>query len=121
RFRPLAFLRIKGGGFVESPRCTSLEGGFSLWKEYVAQARAMIAELPAGRALSLCYEEVLENPHQHLRRSADFCGLAVTDSQLGQVVGSIAADRANSYISDSELARFASERRAELGEFDYNA
>src|SRR4051812_15792503 len=46
RYRSLVFLRPKGGGFVESPRCAFLDGGFSLWREYTAEARAMIEQLP---------------------------------------------------------------------------
>ncbi len=119
RYRSLVFLRPKGGGFVESCRCTSLDGGFSLWKEYTAQARAMIAQLPGDRSLSLRYEEVLENPLKYLRESADFCGLDVSDRRLHEVVAGIKADRANSYASDPELRQFALDHSAELGERGY--
>ncbi|MBR1120186.1 sulfotransferase [Bradyrhizobium lablabi] len=121
RLRRIAFVRLKGGGFVESPRCTELAGGFSLWQEYVTQARWMLAQLPPERALALRYEDVLDDPRRYLRQSADFCGLEVSDKRLEEVVGGIRADRANSYMSDSELGHFANGHRAELGEFGYSA
>jgi hypothetical protein len=119
RYRPLVFLRPKGGGFVESPRCVFLDGGFSLWQEYTAQARAMIEQLPAERSLALRYEDVLENPSEHLRVSADFCGLEVSDQRLREVVAGIKADRANPYASDPELRQFALDHSAELQERGY--
>ncbi len=119
RYQALTFLRPKGGGFVESPRCTFLDGGFSLWREYTAQARAMIEQLPSDRALSLRYEDVLENPLGYLRQSADFCGLDVSDKRLREVIAGIRADRANSYMSNPELRQFAFDHRAELGERGY--
>jgi hypothetical protein len=119
RYRSLFFLRPKGGGFVESPRCTLLDGGFSLWNEYTAQARAMIEQLPAGRSLVLRYEDVLQDPVKYLRDSADFCELDVSDRRLREVIASIKADRANSYASDPELRQFALDHRAELDERGY--
>lgn len=119
KYRSLVFLRPKGGGFVESPRCTSLDGGFSLWKEYTAQAKGMIERLPSGRSLALRYEDVLEKPLQHLRESADFCGLDVSDRRLREVVAGIRAERANSFASDPELLQFALDHRAELSERGY--
>jgi hypothetical protein len=120
RYRPLVFLRPKGGGFVESPRCTFLDGGFSLWKEYTAQARAMIAQLPNDRSLALRYEDVLENPLKYLRESADFCDLDISDKRLREVIAGIKADRANSYTSDPELRQFAVDHRLELSERGYS-
>jgi hypothetical protein len=121
RYRPLVFLRPKGGGFGASPRCAFLDGGFSLWKEYVAQARTMIEQLPANRSLALRYEYVLDNPLKCLRESAEFCGLNVSDQRLQEVVAGIKADRANSYMSDAGLREFALDHGAELGEYGYKA
>jgi hypothetical protein len=119
RYRSLVFLRPKGGGFVESPRCTFLDGGFSLWKEYSAQARSMIEQLPGNRSLALRYEEVLENPLKFVRDSAEFCGLEASDSRLREVVATIKADRANSYASDPELRQFALDHAVELAALHY--
>jgi hypothetical protein len=119
RYRALVFLRPKGGGFVESPRCTLLEGGFSLWKEYTAQASAMIDQLPKGRSLALRYEDILEDPLKHMRASADFCELEVSDRRLREVVRGIRADRAKLFLSDPELRQFALNHGDELAERGY--
>jgi hypothetical protein len=119
RYRSLVFLRPKGGGFVESPRCTFLDGGFSLWKEYTAQARAVIEQLPDGRSLALRYEDVLQDPLKYLRDSVDFCGLDVSDQRLREVIAGIKGERANSYSSDPELRQFALDHSAELSERGY--
>ena len=119
RYRSLVFLRPKGGGFVESPRCAFLDGGFSLWREYTAQARAAIEQLPGDRTLALRYEDVLHDPMKYLRQSAAFCGLEPTEGRLTEVVAGIKAERANSYASDFELRQFAADHRAELGERGY--
>jgi hypothetical protein len=121
RYRPFMFLRPKGGGFGESPRCALLDGGFSLWKEYVAQARAMIERLPPDRSLALRYEDVLESPLKYLRETAEFCGLNVSDQRLQEVVAGIKADRANSYMSAADLRQFAVDHGTELSEYGYKA
>ena len=114
KYRSIHFVRPKRGGFTASPRCTSLKGGFSLWKEYTDRARQMVAQLPADRALTLRYEDFLAEPVKYLRASAEFCGLEASDSTIRNVAASIRAERSCSYLSDPELRRFADEHHAEL-------
>jgi Sulfotransferase family len=120
RVPALSFLRQSEDGFVGSPRCASLDGGFSLWSAYVNQARKMLEALPSDRVLALRYEDVLADPETHLRSSAKFCGLDVPDEKLRKVVASIRPDRARSYLSNAELRKFALDHQAELGRFGYN-
>src|SRR5207302_9249377 len=49
RYPALSFLRQSEDSFVDSPRCLSLDGGFSLWSAYVSQARRMLKMLPVDR------------------------------------------------------------------------
>jgi hypothetical protein len=119
KYRAVAFLRPKLGGFVDSPRCASLEGGFELWKEYVDQGRAALARLPKDRVLTLSYEQLLEDPVAHLRASAAFCGLYPEESRCKQVAASIRSERARSYRSDPKIERFAIEQRANLAQRGY--
>lgn len=119
RYRSLFFVRPKGGGFVESPRCTALEGGLSLWQEYTAQAGLMMRQLPGERVLELRYEAMLEQPMKYLRASAEFCGLDASDQRLREVIAGVRADRANSFSSDPALRQFAVDHRAELAERGY--
>ncbi len=104
------FVRLRRSGFAHSPRCLVLEDGFALWEEYTSQADAVMAQLPAGRALALRYEDVLDNPLKWLGETAAFCGLQVSNTQLASAVKNIRADRAKAYESDSELANFAAKR-----------
>jgi hypothetical protein len=119
-YRSLVFLRPMIGGFIDSPRCASLEGGFALWKEYVDQGRTVIRQLPEDRVLALRYEQMLEDPITYLRASARFCGLDTAESRLKALVADIKFDRAARYRSDPELRQFAFEHKAELSERGYD-
>jgi hypothetical protein len=114
------FLRPRRSGFAHSPRCLVLEDGFGLWEEYTSQAAAMIAQLPADRALALRYEDVLENPVKWLGESAAFCGLKVSETQLDSAVRKIRGDRAKAYETDAELANFAAKRADALSARGYS-
>ena len=119
KYRPFVVLRPKRGGFIESPRCASLEGGFSLWQEYTDQATEMMRQLPTYRVFKLRYEKVLEDPVLHLRESAEFCGLDVTDHRLEALTAGINIDRAYSYLNNSELQEFTSNHQSVLADRGY--
>lgn len=119
KYSPIVSLRPKRGGFIESPRCASLEGGFSLWQEYTDQATEMMQQLPNRRVLKLRYEQVLEDPVTHLRASAEFCGLNVSNQKLEALTAGINTDRAYSYRGNPELREFAYNHRFALAERDY--
>ena len=114
KYKWLLPLRPKKGGFIESPRCASLEGGFSLWEEYMQQVEAVIKKLPEQRVLNLTYENVLEYPVSSLRQSAEFCGLDVTTKELEMATVAINSSRAYSYLNDTDLKAFADEHHVEL-------
>lgn len=119
RYRPIVFLRPKWGGFIESPRCASLEGGFSLWQEYTNQATDVIQKLPNHRVLKLRFEQLLDNPALHLRTSAEFCGLDVSNQKLEALSAGINSSRAYCYLNDSELRGFARDNQFALAERGY--
>lgn len=109
----------KRGGFIESPRCATLEGGFSLWKEYTDQANEYIRELPEDRLLRLRYEEILENPIPIIRLTVEFCGLEVADSTIEIVGKEINKSRAYSFRNDEKLLNFALNHSYDLIERGY--
>ena len=119
KYRKMISVHPKQGGFTDSPRCISLEGGFSLWQEYMQQAAQVMQQLPGERVLKLRYEQVLEAPVQHLQTSADFCGLNVANQQLQALVTGVNADRAYSYQNNPELKEFARQHRSALAERNY--
>ena len=114
------FLRLRRSGFAHSPRCLVLEDGFTLWEEYTSQADAVMAQLPASRALALRYEDVLDDPLKWLGETAAFCDLEVSKTQLENAVKNIRVDRAKAYESDADLASFAAKRAAALGARGYS-
>jgi hypothetical protein len=114
------FLRPRRSGFAHSPRCLVLEDGFALWEEYTSQTDAVMAQLPAERALALRYEEVLDNPLKWLGETAAFCGLEVSKTQLESAVKNIRVDRAKAYEADVELTSFAAKRSAALSARGYS-
>ncbi|MEQ1485985.1 sulfotransferase, partial [Methyloglobulus sp.] len=103
KLQKLAPFRPKREGFLDSPRCLSLKGGFSLWQEYVDQSAKVTQHLGENRVLKLKYEEVLENPVLHLRMCAEFCEFDVSDQKLESLTASIDSSRAYSYRNDPEL------------------
>lgn len=119
KYKIITPFRPKKGGFIESPRCASLEGGFTLWQEYTDQARELMQQLPDQRALKLRYEHVLEDPITHLRASAEFCGLHVSSQRLEAVTAGINKSRAYSYLNDPDLQDFARTHQAALADRGY--
>jgi hypothetical protein len=115
--KPLYCFKRKRGGFVDTLRCDTLEGGFSLWEEYLNEARRHVENLGA-RAMSLKYEDFLENPVTTLAPLARFCGLSVSDEEVARVAGSVKKGRSYSYRDKPELKAFAdqvADRLASLG------
>lgn len=115
--KPLYWFKRKRGGFIDTLRCDTLEGGFSLWEEYLNEARRHVENLGA-RAMSLKYEDFVENPVTTLAPLAGFCGLSVSDEEVARVAGSVKKERAYSYRGKPELKAFAdqvADRLASLG------
>ena len=119
KYRPFVSLYPKQGGFIESPRCASLEGGFSLWQEYVKQATKTMLQLQNHQVLKLRYEHVLEDPITHLRTSAEFCGLDAPNQKLEALTTGINVSRAHYYLNDPKLREFAHNHQVALADRGY--
>lgn len=119
KYKWLLPLRPKKGGFIESPRCASLEGGFSLWEEYMQQAVDVMQQISDHRLLKLCYEEILEDPVLHLRSCVEFCGMEVSNQSLEAVTVGINASRAYSYQNERILRDFVTEYKPSLEYWGY--
>ena len=105
-----AFYRVrpKRGGFTDSIRCASLEGAFSLWEEYLKEAKKHVIAIGPG-ALELKYEDLVSEPYELLRQLADFCDLEVSDRDIQRVSVMMKKDRAYAYKESPELVAFAEE------------
>ena len=119
RFRQLAWFHPKRGGFSDSPRCLSLEGGFSLWEAYQNQARDILQGISKEQILQIRYEDFLKEPEVLLTEACKFCALPVNADKLRKVTGSINYSRALSYRNNEELRNFATHQRERLDKWRY--
>lgn len=105
--------KLQRAGFKGSARCLTVEGGFSLWEEYVAEAERALTQT-ANPRLVIRYEDFLADPASHLPRLAQFCGIESSADVVTQAVAKIKVDpaRANAFTADPVLARFHARVRA---------
>lgn len=113
-------LAPKRGGFGDQPRCRSLEGGFSLWEEYVLRARRHVEAL-GDQALELRYEDLVAEPRPRLREVLAFCGLDVDTERIDEAMSRLDAQRAGAWREDDRLCRFAGEVAQRLKTLGYDA
>lgn len=89
-----------------TPRCASLDGGFSLWEEYMRCATNNVKNLK-NQVIEVKYEDFLSNPYMWLERLTDLCELSVSVSDLRSVAEGVRKDRAFAYLKDEQLSCFA--------------
>jgi hypothetical protein len=120
KVKSMYWLVPKRGGFSDSPRSLSLEGAFSLWENYQAEAEKQLDTLPAEKVFRVRYEELLAEPQKNLTLAAAFCGLKTTGEKVDKVTGSVNSSRAYSYKKAPELKHFAEERGDRLKFWGYD-
>jgi hypothetical protein len=104
----LYWLHLKRNRFTETPRVSSLQGGFSLWETYLVQARTQIGQL-GSKALEVRYEDFLAEPTVQLASLARFCNLDVDKEAIATCIDKVQADRAYAYRQSQTLQEFADE------------
>lgn len=98
---------------VNSPRCLSLEGAFSLWEEYVDFEDLWIDKLKLN-VLTFRYEDFLNTPREILESILHHLGLTSRSSiNVDEVISDINADRKFAFKSNSELVEFYESVREE--------
>ena len=97
----------------DSMRCSSLEGGFSLWEEHIEEARRHVAAMGVD-AFEICYEDFIADPVAHLEKMAIFCNLQPEEEQLNRVAKRINRNRINAFLDNPELTAFAQSVSARL-------
>lgn len=118
KFRRYYSLWLRGGWFADAPLCATLDGGLSLWAKYMERARVHVERL-GEQALSLRYEDLMEQPEFVLGRLVEFCGLDVTSAQLAAVRQLLDPARAYAYRDSALLVDTALDKRALLERFGY--
>jgi len=112
-------VRPSRANFTSSARCSTLEGGFGLWEEYMVAAQEVKGER-SDNYLELRYEDMLEDPAPHLARAAQFCGLAAEHSSIVKLVAGIRADRGYAFAGTDEAVDFARGVSARLLPYGYS-
>jgi len=93
-------------GFKGAVRCMSMEGSFTLWEEYVAQAEETLGKIGNSRII-VKYEDFLADPKRHLVDLCRFCAIEeASETMMDEVVKGINIDRSRAFLSDPELMSF---------------
>ena len=99
--------RLARAGFKGSARCLTLEGGFSLWEDYVERAESILARVSNPTQI-IRYESFLSDPVKPLAELAQFCGVASGDAAVRGAIERVGVNsgRANAYAADAEVRDF---------------
>jgi len=116
----VGWLRLQQVRLGDTFRCTSLEGGLSLWEEYLQKARAHVSSLQ-DRAIELRYETLLAEPYGIVKDLVHFCDLPVNEQAIGRVAEQVKKEHAYTYRSNPELRAFAQNEATRLRVYGYSA
>jgi len=111
-------LALRRAWYPSGARCATIEGGLSLWEEYMARGQKH-AEQMGTKMLSIRYEDLLEEPQSMLHKLVDFCELSASDAQLAAARNSFNFSRAYAYKRDPALVQAAQHQRVLLERFGY--
>jgi hypothetical protein len=103
---------------VDTLRCGTLQGGFSLWEEYMHEAQTQLQQC-GDKGMSIRYEDFLAAPEESLKQLAQFCGLNVSRENCHQVAASAKKSRAFSFATQQELSSFADSVAPRLSAYGY--
>ena len=116
--------RLRRAGFKGSARCLTLDGGFSLWEDYVDRAEQILAKISNPRHV-IRYETFLSGPAKPLADLARFCGLESGESAVRNAIAKVGvnAGRANAYAADAQVRDFHARVRISrwMKHYGYNA
>lgn len=108
----------RGSEFLWAIRCSSLDGGFSLWEEYLQEARSHVGRL-GNRAMEVRFEDFLADPREGISSLAEFCDLSVQKGVCADIIDELRSDRAYAYRRDKELRSFADRVSSRLNKYGY--
>jgi hypothetical protein len=120
RWGALYWTYQKRSGFGGSERCVRMDGGFSLWSDYMCQARRLKKQ-HEEIILEVNYEDLLQNPVQTVTQVIEFCNLEMEISKIEMVTERIRPDRAYAFRGDSDMEAFSEQKSEQLKTFGYSA
>ncbi len=102
---------------IDTIRCRQLEGAFTLWEEYlqIAQQHFATLEVPVWQVR---YEELLDNPQQHLPSLLNFCGLNA-QLDISKALSQLDSSRLYAYKKNEELNQFQQQVASRLQQYGY--
>lgn len=115
----IGWLRNKRGGVLDSPRCTTLEGAFTLWREYQQEASRVQEAFPQTSFHRVRYEMLLSDPSEIIGDILNFCNVDIPQREIEAATHGLNPERAYSFMKNGELREFASMRQDVLSTFDY--
>ncbi len=86
-------------------RVARLEGGFSLWEEYLEFAETNMASL-ANEVATVRFEDFIDDSPGALTRLTTFCGLDASEEAISSACREVRKDRANLFARNSDLRAF---------------
>ena len=116
--KPVYLFHMRREPLMPSGHCVTLDGGFALWEEYMAEARRHVHALHE-RAFEVKYEDVLAEPKFHLAKLASFCGEDVLDGEMDKAVAGVRRERAYAYQTDPALQAYAEKMGGKLKAYGY--
>ncbi len=103
--------RVQALSQYASKRCRTLQGAFSLWRQYVAKAFSLRPDGGEENILHVRYEDFLASPGPVLERLLAFCGLQPDPHALARVMAQMNPERAFAFRRDPELRAFYADVR----------
>ena len=104
--------------FTDTLRCVELSDGFSLWTDYLKEARTHVRSFDT-QAMEVKYEDFLDKPFKTLKLLAYFCDLEVSDEDIERVSTRANKKRAYAYRETPELQAFAKQMSEQLRLLEY--
>ncbi len=101
--------RVQALSGYASPRCRTLHGAFSLWREYVDKAFSLLPDGGEKDILHVRYEDFLASPKVVLTEMVEFCGLQPCLRVWEKVIAQVNPERAFAFRKDPELWAFYEE------------
>jgi hypothetical protein len=112
-------LRGLSGRNIPTPRCDTLEGGFSLWEAYVDEAQRQLAGIAPERKHVLRFEDLADDFAGLMGGLFRFLGIEVGDAQVAALRSQLQLDRMYAHRKDPELKTFAERKQAALSQRGY--
>lgn len=98
----------------------NLAGGLHLWDAYVTRAAEHVRQL-GERAVTVRYEDVLDEPMSHLARLASHCGLGADQHVVQAAVERLEPARRYAFRENDELVAFSNAHAATIVQHGYQA